>query len=121
MDIKTVLNSNDEGKWYEIGESGVEICIRTLKPKEYDFFRKKSEVKTRNVLITDNERLARLCLDAMVTDWKNLEDQGKKYECTRENKITLDENWMKFRLFWSGFLSDSIERDSEIVEEISKN
>lgn len=121
MEIKSLLEDDSEGKWYPLGDEGVKIRLRMLKPKEHDLLRKKSEVKTRNGLTTDHERLARLCLDAMVTGWSGLEDGKKKYECTRENKITLDENWMKFRLFWSGFLSDSVERDDEIVEAVSKN
>ncbi|MCH7560402.1 MAG: hypothetical protein IIC67_03370 [Thaumarchaeota archaeon] len=121
MDIKQILNGADTGKWEEIDNSGVDALWRALKPKEYDLFRKQSERKTRQGVVTDHEKLAKLCLDAMIMDWRGLDNNGQSYECTSEHKIELDENWMPFRLFWSSKLSDSVDGNIEITEAVAKN
>ena len=121
MDIKQILNGTDTGRWEEIDNSGVEVLWRSLKPKEYDRFRKQSDRKTRQDIVTDHEKLAKLCLEAMVMDWRGLLNEDKPYDCTSEHKIELDENWMPFRLFWSAKLSDSVDGDIEITEAVVKN
>lgn len=120
MELKQILDE-EKGSWFEIGSQGFEVCIRDLKPKEYDTLNKRCEVKTRKGTEIDQEKLALLCLDAMVTDWRGLENNKQPYECNQKNKVELDENWMPFRLFWTGRLKDRVEQTVSINEAIVKN
>lgn len=122
MELKEILDDKvDDSTWFEIGGQSFEVCIRDLKPKEYDVLNKRCEVKTRKGTEVDQEKLAKLCLDAMVTDWRGLESDGEPYPCNTQNKIELDENWMPFRLFWSGRLRDRVEQTVSINEAVVKN
>lgn len=127
MDVKNLLNGNDEGEWCSVlGTDDVEIKIRRLKPKEFDSIRKASQSRRKGYrarLRQDDldDKMMIKCLDEMVLEWKGLASDGQPWPCTKENKILLDGNWMPFRQLWQDILLESMDEEAEDAEELVKN
>lgn len=119
MDIGEILNGGPVAEWYTIPGTKVQVQIANPKPsRRREIVRKATRVRMARGQRTewlDSDELNRLLLDECVLDWKNVERNGDKFECTSENRIALDENWGKFNALWNavvgslGAMEDALE------------
>ena len=119
MDISEILSGGPEATWYTIPGTAVQVQITSPKPsRRREIVSKATRVRMSRGQRTewlDNDELNRLLLDECVLDWKNVERNGEKFECTSENKLALDENWGKFNALWNavvgslGAMEDALE------------
>ena len=119
MDIGKILDGGPAAEWYTIPGTEVQVQITSPKPsRRREIVRKATRVRMSRGQRTewlDSDELNRLLLNECVLDWKNVERNGEKFECTSENKLALDENWGKFNALWNavvgslGAMEDALE------------
>ncbi len=119
MDIGDILNGGPAAEWYTVPGTEVQVQIRNPKPsRRREIVRKATRVRMsrgQRVEFRDDDELNQLLLDECVLDWKNIERNGDKFECTPENRRALDENWDRFNALWNavvgslGAMEDALE------------
>ena len=119
MDIGEILDGGPAAEWYTVPGTEVKVQIRNPKPsRRREIVRQATRVRMsrgQRIEWLDNDELNRLLLDECVLDWKNVERNGGKFECTPENRLALDENWDKFNALWNavvgnlGAMEDALE------------
>ena len=125
------FNSSNPGQWYYFDESNPElggVCLRELSAHEMTRIQKIT-VKERRKVISgkvvqvqdENTELSnRLTWDYCITDWKNVQLDGKDLECTTENKVKMMK-CIDFAKFISECLSNLVSTNRTLEEARLKN
>ena len=126
VDVTGFLKGEEDAKWYKIPGTEAELQIRKIKPVTR---RKIAEACTsqrvhRGQVIDkhDDKKFNQLMLAEAVVGWRNLvDDDGKEFPVTPENKVALDGNWPEFAALWGAVVGNESRIEDAIREAESKN
>lgn len=126
------LKNLNPGTWFKFDpndpKSG-EICIRTCGIDDIKEIRKQT-IKTKRVfrdgkVYVDEEPNLDLqnemTWDKCIVDWKNFEDEGVVFPCTKENKMLLMGQSIPFAKRVTECITELSKSENEIEEIIEKN
>jgi len=125
------FSSANSGQWYYFDEANPElggVCLRELSTDEATRIEKltvkhKRKVVRGNVVDTkveDTERANRLIWDYCITDWQNVQLDGRDLDCTRENKVKMMK-CVDFAKFVGEALVDLVDTNRTLEEARRKN